>query len=536
MAIIEQFDKRSGITYVYESHSYWDKEKQQPRSNRNLIGKIDPETGKMVATDGRGKKRSIAKVKDLPAKQGPIPTESINRRFYGATYLLDEISDKLGISSDLKSCFPSIYKQILSVAYFMILEDNCPLTRFEKWDSLHKHPYGKNITSQRSSELFSKISEDSKNNYFAMQGKRHVEDEYLAYDTTSISSYSETLKQVAYGVNKDGDKLPQINLSLVLGEKSEIPFYYRKLAGNIPDVKTIRNMLADFKVLGFEKVKFIMDRGFYSKANVNALMKERLKFLIAVKISLAFVKEELELVINELSTFPYLNEQYDIYSTTITTEWEYEQERPYKKDIIREKRRVYLHLYFNIDKAAEDQKRFDRKLMKYYEELTTGKRTKGHENFYKKFFTVKTTPKRGVQVTVNQEAVNKAKRYYGYFALLSNEKMESIYALELYRSKDVIEKTFGNLKERLNMRRTLVSCEQSLDGKLFVSFIGLQLLAYIKKNMQKHKLFKNHTMQSFLDKLDVIECFENPGYAVRVGEVLEKQVKLYEAMDVLPPS
>ena len=32
MAIVKQYDKRSGKTYVYESTSYWDKEKQQPRS------------------------------------------------------------------------------------------------------------------------------------------------------------------------------------------------------------------------------------------------------------------------------------------------------------------------------------------------------------------------------------------------------------------------------------------------------------------------------------------------------------------------
>ena len=28
MAIIKQYDKRSGITYAYESHSYWDPEKK----------------------------------------------------------------------------------------------------------------------------------------------------------------------------------------------------------------------------------------------------------------------------------------------------------------------------------------------------------------------------------------------------------------------------------------------------------------------------------------------------------------------------
>ena len=57
MAIIKQFDKRSGITYFYESKSFWDKEKQQSRSKRTLIGRLDPKTGKMVPTDGRGKRR-----------------------------------------------------------------------------------------------------------------------------------------------------------------------------------------------------------------------------------------------------------------------------------------------------------------------------------------------------------------------------------------------------------------------------------------------------------------------------------------------
>lgn len=56
MAIIKQYDKRSGITYAYESISYWDKEKKQSRSKRKLIGRIDPETGEIIPTDGRGKK------------------------------------------------------------------------------------------------------------------------------------------------------------------------------------------------------------------------------------------------------------------------------------------------------------------------------------------------------------------------------------------------------------------------------------------------------------------------------------------------
>ena len=61
MTRINQYDKRTGITYVYESESYWDKEKQQPRSKRRLIGKLDEQTGEVVPTDGRGKKRTEKK-------------------------------------------------------------------------------------------------------------------------------------------------------------------------------------------------------------------------------------------------------------------------------------------------------------------------------------------------------------------------------------------------------------------------------------------------------------------------------------------
>lgn len=56
MAIIHQFDKRSGITYAYESISQWDKEKKMSRAKRTLIGRVVPETGEIVPTDGRRRK------------------------------------------------------------------------------------------------------------------------------------------------------------------------------------------------------------------------------------------------------------------------------------------------------------------------------------------------------------------------------------------------------------------------------------------------------------------------------------------------
>lgn len=63
MAIIYQHDKRSNITYAYESHSYWDKEKKTSRAKRTLIGRVDPDSGEIVPTDGRCRKDKVKKDK-----------------------------------------------------------------------------------------------------------------------------------------------------------------------------------------------------------------------------------------------------------------------------------------------------------------------------------------------------------------------------------------------------------------------------------------------------------------------------------------
>lgn len=50
MAIIDSYNKKRGVTYVYDSFSYWDKELKQPRSKRRLLGRRDPDTGELVPT------------------------------------------------------------------------------------------------------------------------------------------------------------------------------------------------------------------------------------------------------------------------------------------------------------------------------------------------------------------------------------------------------------------------------------------------------------------------------------------------------
>ncbi len=521
-----------GVEYVFETNAKWNADKKYGTHTRTYIGKM---------VDGvfvPNKKYHMQQALEEALRVEPIKEYGslIHRNFCGATFLFDEIGKKLGISDDLKTCFPETWKQLLSIAYFLILEDRNPLSRFPRWATNHRHPFAATIPSQRSSELFSTITEDAKQRFFMLQSRRRMETEYLAYDTTSISSYSSLIKQVRYGKNKDHDNLPQINLALLYGESSRLPVYYRKLPGNINDVMTIRQLLADIDFIALEKVKLVMDRGFYSEDNINSLYQNHLKFLMGARISLKYVQAVLDEVRETMRSRSSYSSSHKLNYYSRTIDWNYQEQKKRSGLVVKSERRMYLHLFYNDQKAVDDKASFNTLLDSLEAELLSEKRVAEHEKLYGKYFTISKTPIRGVSVEPNHEAIAQAEKNYGYFCLVSNDIKDPLEALDVYRSKDVIEKAFGNLKERLNMRRTSVSSEQNLEGKLFVQFLALQHLAYIDKQMGDQKLYKDYTMHELLDELDVIESFEETGHRYRIGEITKKQIGLYQKMEVAIPS
>lgn len=523
MSIVYQHDKRSGITYAYESEAHWDKAKKQSRAKRTLIGRVDPVTREIVPT--------------RPRKVKAEEVELSKRLFYGATYMLDKIGEQTGVVNDLRECFPNSYREILSMAYYMVLEQKSPLSRFPRFSAMHRHPYGRVISSQRSSEIFKGIEESQRLKFFKLQGKRRLSREYLVYDTTSISSYSECLKQVKYGYNREHDKLPQINLALLFGENSRLPFYYRKLSGNIPDVKTLKRLLSDMPEIGIDKkVKLVMDKGFYSEENINALYKEHIKFLISVRPTLKAVREGVEELKTTINSWSNYNPQRKLHMSSQLITWDYSQLRRYKGDIKKEGRRMYLHLYYNSEHASAEMQEFHERLLSYKSEIESGKPLKEHEKQYAKYFEVSETPVRGVKAIAKQEAIAETESNYGYFTLISNEISDAAEALDIYRNKDLVEKAFEDIKDRLNMRRLRVSNNVGLDGKLFVEFVALIFLSYIKKRMDEKGLFEDYTMQEVLDELDTIESYEYLNKRLQVGEITNKQKKLFENLNIPIPA
>lgn len=90
MGIVYQKDKRTGVTYVYENQSFWDKELKRSRSKRKLIGRLNEETGEVVPTDGRCRKLSPTYVPKEGEYQMPKTMKEMRAEILR---LLDENAD-----------------------------------------------------------------------------------------------------------------------------------------------------------------------------------------------------------------------------------------------------------------------------------------------------------------------------------------------------------------------------------------------------------------------------------------------------------
>ena len=341
MALIRQTDRRTGTVYVYEAEARWDPEKKQSRyGRRKLVGHVDPRTGEVV-----------------PNRPTRAPSPGPRRESYGACALLDAAAGESGVAAALGRALPHGSDQVLSLAHYMICEGSAPLSRFPRYAATHATPHGAPIASQRSSELLASIGEAERDALCDSLARRHGEGDRLFYDTTSISSYSEALAQVRRGRNKDRVPLPQMNLAMLVGHGSGMPLYYRRVAGNVADVSTVKTLIRDMEPSFAGKVRLVMDRGFWSAANVNAMMREHFKFLMGMPTSLRLFRDAVDARAGELRGWGNYDPATGLYGMRIAHGWDYEERRPRRGDVVRARRRSYVYLFFDASRAAEAERR-----------------------------------------------------------------------------------------------------------------------------------------------------------------------------------
>lgn len=267
-----------------------------------------------------------------------------------------------------------------------------------------------------------------------------------------------------------------------------------------------------------------MDKGFYSKKNVDELLVARDKFTLSVPLNNKWVQH----AIDEIYEIIHGPEGYQKLDNEIL----YVQSRvyPWGKD----GRRCYLHLYYNAHTRADALDQFNEELVEYKKELESGKPISEHQEAYDTFFVMKTTPKRGLRVSYNTEAVNEyISRYAGFQALLTNSVKNPVEALQIYRDKDVIEKSFDDLKNQLDMKRLRMHSSATVDGRLFVQFIALIYMSALRKEMRKSDLIKRYTVRELLQEMETLTKVKYSGkYGHILTEVTKPQREILKGLNI----
>jgi transposase len=469
-------NKKNGVTYVYENISTWNKQKQRSDCKRKCIGKINPVTNEIVPTG----KRALGKGEQpAPARASVI----------GDCLLFEKISADIGITKTLQQCFPSFWAQILTCAFYLLSEGK-PLCHCRSWSALHDSPNGAPLESQRISELLVELTQDSQMAFFKEWVRRRSEVEYFALDITSVSSYSELNEYVRDGYNRDGEKLPQVNLCLLLGEKSGIPVYFEVLPGSVRDVSALKNVQALMGWTGVKRLHFVMDRGFYSEANVDGMYDAHVRFTIGVPFTTNWAKFLVAKVRDSIETFDNFHSvgEREIFAICDTEEWK--------------GHRCYRHVFYDSKKAAEDYVSFLSEIAKLKGELEEGRKVKEHQDKYDRYFIVKETPKRGRKVTVRDEGLSEyKKRVAGYFVLLSNDLKVPEQALKVYREKDAVEKGFDDMKNALDAKRLRIHNPQSMRGRTFIQFVALAISSGMRQAIESSKLASKYTLPEIINEM-----------------------------------
>jgi transposase len=180
--------------------------------------------------------------------------------------------------------------------------------------------------------------------------------------------------------------------------------------------------------------------------------------------------------------------------------------------------RCYVHIFFNNFAAAAEADAFDLNLTRWRDELVSGNEKKENERFYKKYFIVKETPKRGRKVTENEMAVSEARnKYSGFFSVMTTRKMEATEALEIYRRKEAVENCFDDLKNTLDMKRLRIHLSQAMDSRLFIQFVSLILLSRVRQIVRGSPVLKRLGVR---DVMEAMETIVEVRYSGRYGSIV----------------
>ena len=182
---------------------------------------------------------------------------------------------------------------------------------------------------------------------------------YVSYDSTNKNCQAGDIDFVEFGKPKDDKGIPVFNVSLAFDKTNRVPLFYEEYPGSITDVSQFRCMIDKVIEYGYKKVGFILDRGYFSKENIQYMDANQYSFIIMAKGCKSLVASMVDSVQHKFETNRECSiRAYRVYGTTITS-------RLYEDDT----KDRFFHIYFNPFRQAVERENLEQKIERYRQYL-----------------------------------------------------------------------------------------------------------------------------------------------------------------------
>ena len=274
-------NKRKGIAYVeYTYGRKYIPEKRYNIPQRTTIGKADPLDPTMMHPNQNFVKYfpdvELPEFRKRSKRSGCIRIGSyVVIKKIIEEYRFDEMMANIigkdsGLFLDLAAC--SIVTENNAGQYYPEYGNNHPLFT----------PGMKIYSDTKVSDFLSSVTPDQ-NIAFLDEwnaARNHREKTYISYDSTNKSCQAGDVEIAEYGYAKDGKDYPLFNYSVAYDMENKTPLFYEEYPGSIIDVAQLQIMLNKAEGYGYKRAGFILDRGYFSRANLRFMDRNGYSFVM----------------------------------------------------------------------------------------------------------------------------------------------------------------------------------------------------------------------------------------------------------------
>lgn len=501
----------NGIEYVYEITPYYDAETKKVRQKSTYIGKNQ---------DGTIRKVREKNVRDVFSFGEFLPVQKIITEYKLDDFLIKELGKKQA-------------EAVLAMSLGRLFK-GLSLNSIADWYEgtwLYYKNRDVSLSSASISRLLSAIGEGRLQDKLSAHLIRQLKSKRtILYDITSVSSYSELIRLLEWGYNRDHYDLPQINLSVILDKAEGIPLGYEIYPGSINDVVTLKNTMKKISVHGVKDFTIVLDRGFFSINNVDLLLESQADFIIAVPERYQFAEKLISSLVREIDKPKYLKKFND--------------EIIFVKDVefTVGSNKLSGYCYYNPSRAQQEKDSFYKRLYSIKEQverlkITNGVRTKALEimESLSSYFSLTITDNQ-IKVQIKEKAVSRRLNKKGIFLIARNGDYAWDTCLSAYKEKELIERSFNILKNDLEFTTPQVHKDSTLKGLMFINLIALIIRMKIMITLKQADLIKTYSFEKMLIQLEKLKAVVLDNGQIIYSEITKKQKQLLEPFDAVPKS